>query len=104
MDPSRTGFLAWGHGGHLLEVRPAGGTACRSPAPRRPTWSCTQRPATTTTWPHDLVHFFVEQHFGLRDGIFGQLAAGGDAHTFVDPSGSMRERRKMKARNASQRR
>jgi hypothetical protein len=51
--------------------------------------------------PHDLVHFFVETHFGLRDGIFGQLAAGGDAHTFVDPSGSMRERRRMKARNAA---
>jgi hypothetical protein len=49
--------------------------------------------------PHDLVHFLVERHFGLRDGIFGQLAAGGDAHTFVDPDGSMRERR-SKARNA----
>ena len=33
--------------------------------------------------PHDLVHWVVEEEFGLRDGIFGQLAAGGNAGTFV---------------------
>ncbi|RNL60533.1 hypothetical protein EFK50_19635 [Nocardioides marmoriginsengisoli] len=33
--------------------------------------------------PHDLVHLVVEEEFGLRDGIFGQLAAGGNAGTFV---------------------
>ncbi|MGO4362038.1 hypothetical protein AB4Z14_07305 [Terrabacter sp. 2TAF16] len=33
--------------------------------------------------PHDLVHLVVEHRFGLRDGIFGQLAAGGNAGTFV---------------------
>ncbi len=33
--------------------------------------------------PHDLVHLVVEHRFGLRDGIFGQLAAGGNAWTFV---------------------
>lgn len=33
--------------------------------------------------PHDLVHWVVEDEFGLRDGIFGQLAAGGNAGTFV---------------------
>ena len=49
--------------------------------------------------PHDLVHLFVETHWGLRDGIFGQLAVGGDAQTFIDPVGSMRERRRMKAKN-----
>ncbi|MGH8888435.1 MAG: hypothetical protein ACRDV3_01585 [Acidothermaceae bacterium] len=32
--------------------------------------------------PHDLVHFLVEREFGLQLGIFGQLAAGGDAVTF----------------------
>ncbi|GAA3242384.1 hypothetical protein GCM10017691_46420 [Pseudonocardia petroleophila] len=32
--------------------------------------------------PHDLVHFVVERHFRLRDGIFGSLVAGGDAGTF----------------------
>src|SRR6478752_6374499 len=33
--------------------------------------------------PHDLVHLVVEEEFGLRDAIFGQLAAGGNAGTFV---------------------
>ncbi|QWC86622.1 hypothetical protein KLP28_08115 [Nocardioidaceae bacterium] len=33
--------------------------------------------------PHDLVHLVVEDELGLRDGIFGQLAAGGNAGTFV---------------------
>lgn len=32
--------------------------------------------------PHDLVHFLVELHWGLRDGIFGQVAGGGNAWTF----------------------
>jgi hypothetical protein len=49
--------------------------------------------------PHDLVHFFVETHWGLRDGVYGMLAAGGDAHTFHDLTGDMRERRRMKVRN-----
>ena len=42
--------------------------------------------------PHDLIHFLVEREVGLRDGIFGQLAAGGDAHTFV-PTEEQRTRR-----------
>ena len=33
--------------------------------------------------PHDLVHLIVEDEFGLQAGIFGQLAAGGNAGTFV---------------------
>lgn len=32
--------------------------------------------------PHDFVHFVVEQELGLKRGVFGQLAAGGDAGTF----------------------
>lgn len=32
--------------------------------------------------PHELAHFLVEREFGLMLGIFGQLAAGGDAGTF----------------------
>ncbi|GAA0965153.1 hypothetical protein [Actinocorallia libanotica] len=27
--------------------------------------------------PHDLVHFMVECHWGLKDGVYGQLATGG---------------------------
>jgi hypothetical protein len=42
--------------------------------------------------PHDLVHFLVEREAGLKDGVFGQLAAGGDAHTFV-PTEQQRTKR-----------
>jgi hypothetical protein len=49
--------------------------------------------------PHDLVHFLVETHFGLRNGVYGLLAVGGDADTFLDPAGSVRERKRMKAKN-----
>lgn len=33
--------------------------------------------------PHDLVHLVVEDELGLKEGLFGQLAAGGNAGTFV---------------------
>src|SRR5690349_1152344 len=33
--------------------------------------------------PHDVVHLVVEDEFWLTQGIFGQLAAGGNAGTFV---------------------
>ncbi len=32
--------------------------------------------------PHDMMHLVVEAQLGLTHGIFGQLAAGGDAGTF----------------------
>ena len=32
--------------------------------------------------PHDLAHLIVEKEIGLRRGIFGQIAAGGNAGTF----------------------
>jgi hypothetical protein len=32
--------------------------------------------------PHDLLHLVVESELGLRLGIFGQLASGGNAGTF----------------------
>ena len=32
--------------------------------------------------PHDLLHLVVEAKLGIRRGVFGQLAAGGDAGTF----------------------
>jgi hypothetical protein len=35
--------------------------------------------------PHDLVHFVVEEQAGLRLGIFGQVAAGGDCGGFFAP-------------------
>ena len=55
--------------------------------------------------PHDLMHLVVEAQLGLRHGIFGQLAAGGDAGTFHAPfttNKTSRElsriRRRVKAR------
>jgi hypothetical protein len=53
--------------------------------------------------PHDLVHFVVEDEFGLRQGIFGQLAAGGNAGTFV-PTEELRTKawaRRIERRNRS---
>ena len=35
--------------------------------------------------PHDMMHLVVEAQLGLSHGIFGQLAAGGDAGTFHLP-------------------
>ena len=42
--------------------------------------------------PHGLIHLLVERHWRIQDGIFGQLAAGGDAHTFV-PLDAQRDKR-----------
>lgn len=36
--------------------------------------------------PHDLVHFVVEEQAGLRLGIYGQVAAGGDCGGFFSPA------------------
>lgn len=53
--------------------------------------------------PHDMLHFLVEQEFGLRNAIFGQVAVGGTAGTFIQhPSEAKntreasRQRKKMK--------
>jgi hypothetical protein len=32
--------------------------------------------------PHDMAHFVVENVLGINGGVFGQLAAGGHAHSF----------------------
>ena len=53
--------------------------------------------------PHDLVHLVVEEELGLRDGVFGQLAAGGNVGTFV-PTEELRTKawaRKTERRNRS---
>ena len=44
--------------------------------------------------PHDMMHMVVEAQLGLTRGVFGQLAAGGNAGTFhllVDRDQSSRE-------------
>jgi hypothetical protein len=55
--------------------------------------------------PHDLMHLVVEAQLGLTRGIFGQLAAGGDAGTFrrdikpnETPRVAARIRNRVKAR------
>lgn len=57
--------------------------------------------------PHDILHLVVEAVLGLNHGIFGQLAAGGDARAFRPKersSGShrdvARERRRLRKRGA----
>lgn len=36
--------------------------------------------------PHDMVHFVVEAALGLKTGVFGQIAAGGNAGSFrIEP-------------------
>jgi hypothetical protein len=59
-------------------------------------------PGYDDSLPHDLVHFVVEAELGISRGIFGQLAAGGNAGTFqIHPTATgyrdmARERRRSK--------
>jgi hypothetical protein len=39
-------------------------------------------PGYDASMPHDLLHFVVEAELRIANGIFGQLAQGGDAGTF----------------------
>ena len=51
--------------------------------------------------PHDLMHLVVEAQLGLTQGIFGQLAAGGDAGTFhsiFDPKLDNRAAKRVRKR------
>jgi hypothetical protein len=54
--------------------------------------------------PHDLVHLLVEIRWGLRNGIYGDLAAGGNAGTFrladTRPADESTRQRIRKARRA----
>jgi hypothetical protein len=56
--------------------------------------------------PHDMLHYAVEHELGLRTGIFGQLAGGGDAGTFHEVPGerggreATRRRRRLARRGA----
>jgi hypothetical protein len=51
--------------------------------------------------PHDLQHFIVERELGLKHGIFGFLAAGGEANGEPHEVGraASRQRRKTKRRD-----
>lgn len=48
--------------------------------------------------PHDMVHFVVEAALGLRAGVFGQIAAGGDAGSFhVEAGGALSAKERQRA-------
>ncbi|NIJ37315.1 hypothetical protein FHR22_001999 [Sphingopyxis panaciterrae] len=48
--------------------------------------------------PHDMVHFVVEAAMGLKTGVFGQLAAGGDAGSFhVEAGGGLPAKERQRA-------
>jgi len=48
--------------------------------------------------PHDMVHFVVEAALGLRTGVFGQIAAGGDAGSFhVEAGGALSTKERQRA-------
>lgn len=57
--------------------------------------------------PHDLIHLLVELHWDLREGIYGDVAAGGNAGTFrladVRPADETTREWGRKARRARQR-
>ena len=42
--------------------------------------------------PHDMAHFIVENELGIKGGVFGQLAAGGHAGTFVPTDNNKRRK------------
>lgn len=48
--------------------------------------------------PHDMVHFVVEAVLGLKTGVFGQIAAGGDAGSFhVEAGGALSAKERQRA-------
>ncbi|HET6525846.1 hypothetical protein [Sphingopyxis sp.] len=48
--------------------------------------------------PHDMVHFVVEAALGLKTGVFGQIAAGGDAGSFhVEAGGALPAKERQRA-------
>src|SRR5262249_22205529 len=55
--------------------------------------------------PHDLLHLVVEREIGLRRGIFGQIAAGGNAGTFhIIPSSTENRREAARFRRRASKR
>lgn len=53
--------------------------------------------------PHDLQHFIVERELGIKHGIFGFLAAGGEASGNPHEVGRAASRRRRKAKRRDER-
>ncbi len=61
-------------------------------------------PGYDALMPHDLLHMVVEAELGLTRGVFGQLAAGGDAGTFgwdLEPASGRRTDTRRRRRTAA---
>jgi hypothetical protein len=48
--------------------------------------------------PHDVLHFIAEAEYGLDGGIFGDLAAGGNARIFIPVDGKLVAKMRRKER------
>ena len=57
-------------------------------------------PGSDPLMPHDLQHLIVEQEFGWKHAIFGQLALGGDAGTFHKQKTGLSKRQLSRQRRA----
>jgi len=56
--------------------------AVEAQRPGSPNVEMNPAPGYDSRMPHDLMHLVVEARLGLTQGIYGQLAAGGNAGTF----------------------
>lgn len=63
--------------------------------PGRPDVVMNPAPGYDQLIPHDMMHLVVEAQLELNRGVFGQLAAGGDAGTFHVPMHSGDDSRKL---------
>jgi hypothetical protein len=69
--------------------------AVEAQRPGRPDVLMHPAPGYDRLVPHDMMHFVVEAALGLTRGVFGQLAAGGDAGTFHVPMNTDASSRKL---------
>lgn len=69
--------------------------AVEAQRPGRPDLVMNPAPGYDPLIPHDMMHLVVEAQLGLTRGVFGQLAAGGDAGTFHVPMNSTDSSRKL---------
>lgn len=72
--------------------------------PKYPDIGMDPAPGFDSLMPHDLLHMVVEAELGLMRGVFGQLAAGGDAGSFgrdLEPQGRTRANSRRRRRTAA---
>ena len=69
--------------------------AVEAQRPGRPNVVMNPAPGYDPLVPHDMMHMVVEAQLRLKRGVFGQLAAGGDAGTFHVPMSSGENSRKL---------